>query len=337
MVPKGNIVNGHELFDQRVASGTMNLDRATIYLNILYSARGTGAWEGLKKSGAGLRVLKWLLSSGFYNDLEFLEHVGFTQIMMRFLVLDDLQDMAWEWVTRSFIKYSSPSMAKKPHAPNSTLQERLVGDLRFPLAAYVRAELHDGMGMESACALLTKASSYLEESGFIRPQRDWIISSSQCLVVEHHLNALKRHSITASVSEEAFETFLTTLPGRLGRRKSFKYQMAHLRLKHPTKPNAETALEILSKWQPASDTSSRHGSTTERLLKEERSAIITLGLDLTYFLLEHNRMAEAEWVMDFLRSNFPTALYNSQKRDLADATAEASSLDLLGALDMKIA
>jgi hypothetical protein len=338
IVPKSDTVDPHDMFDSRVAAGTMNLDYATQYLNTFYPTRDIysikSAWQGLKKSGAGSRVLKWLLSSGSYNDLEFLEHVAFTQIMLRFLVVEDLQDMAWEWVTRSFIKSSSPSTTKKPLAINSTLQERLAGDSRFPLAAYVRAELHDGTGMESACALLGKASSYLEESGFLRSQRDWIVSSAQLIVVEHHLS---RHSTTASVSEEAFQTLLTTLPGRLGRRKSFEYQMAHLLLLHPTKPSANPALEVLSKWQPASDVSSAYEITAARKLQKERSTVIKLGLDLAHFLLEHNRMSEADWVMDFLRSNFPIALGESQKRALSDATAEASSLDLLGALDMKIA
>ncbi|EPE36688.1 hypothetical protein GLAREA_08851 [Glarea lozoyensis ATCC 20868] len=325
VVPGKFTGNRHEIFNQTVAAGGMNIELATRYLESVEAVKTSSSIEclktDLKNSGAGLKVLQWLRSSGLSNGLEFLENDRFTRILMRFLVAEGLGDMAWAWVAKSLtISSSQPT----PSIPENRL--------RIPLQFLIRAQVRLEMGITEACTLLRKASSLLRSLSFPRPLQDHIIYSARDSII---WNYLKYHSRMSPATEESYDILYSSLPNKPNDQKYFIFK-AHLHLLHPTKPTAQPAMDILSTWQPSSEI---RGNMTDEQLKKERFIIINLGLDLTNFLLTHDRIDEADWVMEYLSSNFPSALGVSKKltQKRADATSEISSLDLLGALDMKIA
>lgn len=79
-----------DTFTKAVAKGIMTLDSATTCLRMEQKRLND---SGIKDSGAGLVVMKWVVSNGWADDLSFLTNKNFTGIFMYFLVAEGLQDV----------------------------------------------------------------------------------------------------------------------------------------------------------------------------------------------------------------------------------------------------
>ncbi|KAH7403451.1 hypothetical protein BKA64DRAFT_450425 [Cadophora sp. MPI-SDFR-AT-0126] len=312
-----------DIFNQAVAKGMMTTSYAKACLAAkkvqIVRSSVLNVRDGMKDSGAGLKVLKWLVSSGTTNNTEFLKDVAFVKIMMEYMVAEGLQEAAWKWVKKSLEKL--PKLCLLSGEDFARAQKEVVG----PLLLLVRAEAADSgspISLDAAYMALSRAAGYLgglsnsEVAKILGPPGWFLIRAS-----------VMPQSSRPPPSENAFESFLSLIPVIT---KSPARYFAHLSLLHPTNPSPDLALDhIRSIVRKSGQKSPRSKPATE---SDHHN--IQLGLDTANFLLQHHRYTEANEVMEFLRSHYPKQLGIKEMRQLEQAKAEASSLELLERLGL---
>lgn len=303
-----------EVFDLAVAKGMMTIDYAKALLKAnkraIVESHLPDVREGMRESGAGLKVLKWLKSSGTTNDLKFLQDEAFGGILVEHLVAEGLDEAVWTWIKKSFEKIPLLSTLEGPE------WTRARREIVNPLMLLVNAEAQGHGSLNIAFMCLSRAAGYLKGVPaqtmihILDPPGRYLATS-----------AIFTHSRRAASSDSDFESFMSLLPV-IFRAKNLRYYLAQLSLIHPTKPSVDLALEFLKTvGLPNSQPAFPRG-------------YIQLGLDSAKYLLEKDRVKEALWVMDILRVNFPKQLGVEQKKQLEEVKAEASTLEILEGLSL---
>ena len=306
-----------KVFDLALAKGMMNLQYARACLNAkrrdIIQSPILSVREGMKESGAGLKVVKWLISSGTANNNDFLKDTAFATALMEYVVAEGLQEIVWKWITRAFQDIPRCWTIRETMLHMKTRRE-IIG----PLYHLIRAEASESTSLDAAYICLSRAAGYFK--GEIAPRmRDVLVTPGRFLVEE----ATKLNSDRPPPSPSAFESFFSLVPTLLSRP---YYQLAHLSLYHPSKPNADRALAFLRQGKYAHPAySMRRGADTRT---------IHLSLDTAKFLLEHEQYDDAEWVMIFLREKYSRELGIKEREQFAQVRAEAFSLQLLERLSL---
>lgn len=304
-----------EVFDLAVAKGMMNVNYAKALLKAdkraIVESHLLDVREGMRESGAGLKVLKWLKSSGTANDLKFFQDEAFGGILVEYLVAEGLDEAVWTWIKKSFEEIPLLSSLEVP------LWKHARREIVTPLMLLIKAKSIGHGSLDSAYMCLSRAAGYLK--GMSTAMMVNILGPpGHYLAVE----ALSTHSIRAASNASDFESFISLLPVIFVEGKSLEYYTARFNLIHPTQPNVDSALEFLKTIGP------------EPCRPAFKRGYIQLGLDSANYLLEKDRVKEALWVMDVLRVNFPKQLgvFAEQKKQLEEAKAEASVMELLEGL-----
>jgi hypothetical protein len=285
------------MMDTRYARSCLMKEREKIVQSPVLNIR-----DGMKESGAGLKVLKWLISSGTANNNEFLKDTGFSNLLMQFMVAEGLQEVAWVWIKRAL-----------EGRPAITILEAR-RDVSLPLISLLKAETAwMDVSLDNAYLCLSRAAGYFKSASVIE-MRVFLNYPGKALAKATLFGAHKPSS------ESNFESFLRLVPAIFV---GSDYYLAHLNVLHPTKPTPDFALDYLSK-----------NRDVNMLLRRNDSAQIHLCLDTAKLLLETKRYGEAHWVMDLLRSKYPKQLGVEESGQLEQARAEASSLKLLEGLSL---
>ena len=312
-----------EVFDQAVAKGMMDVRSA---LGCLQETKRQirrsaipNVKEGMRDSGAGLKVLKWLVSSGTANDNDFLRDWKFSKIFMEFIAAEGLQEAAWKWIERAFegsLRLSKLSGAERP-ASNR--------DLSSPLWYLVHAEIQGPVSLDAAYACLARAAEYLHGSSAEKSSTRELLGPAAKLIFDETTSS----HFHPAPSESAFNSFIRLAPVLLLRRAD--YVLASLGLLHPTQPSADPALAYL-KILDARQASSSVGEYLRipRYVAQD----IQLGLDSAGFLLHRKRFNDAEWIMQHLQTRYPKQLGLALGDQLEQAKADASTLHLLESLSL---
>jgi hypothetical protein len=306
-----------EVFDLAVAKGMMNLHYARACLNAkkrdIIQSPILSVREGMKESGAGLKVVKWLISSGTANNNDFLKDAQFAIVLMEYMVAEGLQEIAWKWIKRAFEGIPGFWTIRDPVLNKATRRE-IIG----PLYLLVRAEASENVSLNAAFLCLSRAAGYLKSST-VSQLRNLFVAPGWFLLHE----ATRLNSERPPPSTSAFESFFSLVPVLSARP---HYQLAIMSLHHPSKPSADLALAFLRERQYAHYSTSVRGHTD--------ADNITLGLDTAKLLLEHERYDDAQWVMEFLQENYSDQLGIKARGQFEQAKAEASSLQLLESLSL---
>jgi hypothetical protein len=306
-----------EIFDDACAKGFMKTEYARACLKakkqLIIESSVFSVREGMKSSGAGLKVLRWLTSSGMTKNLTFLNDDVFRQLLMEFLVAEDLQEAIWTWLETlaeaEMVFRANPGPVSKP-GPSRTASHVLL--------SFVKVEAMDGVALDSAFAVMTRAHELATRLGC---QRSLLLSSIRFLTHHGTLTPLTR----LPPSPESFDSFT-----RLVTEMEQPLLLSRLLLAHPIKPDATYALkflketlfpEIESKTKPSV---SRHHS----------SQIMHLGVETARHLLERERFTDASWVIAKLQKNFPEELGADHTKAVEQAKAEAASIELLSQLQI---
>jgi hypothetical protein len=311
-----------EIFDLAVVRGMMNTNYARACLNAkkreIVQSSVLNVRDGMRDSRAGLKVLKWLISSGTANDIDFLKNEGFAEILMEYMVAEGLQEAAWAWIKKAF-EGIPHYCTKDPYF----IRQEARRDIVRPLMLLVRAEATGPVSMDAAYMILSRAAGYLNGMSVEKVRLG--IGPPGCFL-SHQATMLSSERPMAT--ESNFESFIGLVPTMTI---DTEYHFAHLNLLHPSTPTAELALAYLQKME-----SKQSSSAVEQYLRNgpRDHNLIQLSLDTAKFLLERDRFADAEWVMGYLRSNYPKQLGLEQRRQLEQAKAEASSLQLLEGLSL---
>ncbi|KAL2067402.1 hypothetical protein VTL71DRAFT_1827 [Oculimacula yallundae] len=313
-----------DVFKQAVAKGMMT----TSYAKACLAAKKTqivkssvlNVRDGMRDSGAGLQVLKWLVSSGTTNTTEFLNDHAFVRIMMEYMVAEGLQEAAWKWVKRSLESFSELSLL------SSQNMARAQKEMTTPLLFLVRAEAANAdssTSLNAAYITLSRAAGYL--GGLSKRTMLDLLGPPGWFLIR---TSIMPDSSRPPPSEAAFESFLSLVP--VITRTPTRY-FAYLNLLHPTKPNADLALDYIRSVnaKKSAQTNSQSEPTTVTDYQN-----IQLGLDTAKFLLVQHRYTDADQVMEFLRTHYPEQLGIKERRQLEQAKAEATSLELLERLGL---
>lgn len=307
-----HIAEAKGLMDLKLARHCLSREKNRIIQSSVLSVQ-----QGMKESGAGLKVLRWLVASGLTEDNTFLENRQFAEVFMEFIVAEELQEIAWKWIKRAFEEF--PRYATLTNVSEKQLVRR---DLVTPLMDLIKAEAHASNNLDSAYLCLSRAAGYLKGK-----------TSSQMMVILgppgnflSHLTNITPPDLQPP-SESAFDSFLGLIPVIS---KNTEYHFAHLNLRHPSRPSAESALSYLKKLDSLP-------TLQDPKLMVSRAPpqrnLIELGLNTAKFLLEKERFDDADWVMKYLQSRFPEQLGVQGRKTLERAKAEASSLQLLEGLN----
>jgi len=320
------------VFEAAVAKGMMTLDSAAHCLLAkkksieLSSAVNVG--DAMRESGAGKTVLKWLISSGHANNTEFLRHRNraFCGIFMQFLIHEGLEEICWTWTRRSL--KDAPHLLNLPQ--RSTERREILWDMTTPLNGFVLGQpLFKRESLDAAYSAMIKAVGYVP--GLSLSQTREVFGGTICKLV----GITKTPSNDRpKATESIFDAFLRLLPAS---RKTFEYDLAHLRLLHPTRPSADDALRILRDVHIHGLRYPLLRSDVSEVKREEfEMRVLYLGLSAAQFLLDHRQYAEAQEVMDCLRLHFPSQLGltpDLMKRVEAEE-AEAATLQMLDRLSV---
>jgi len=298
-----------DIFKDGVSQGLMKIEYARACLEgklqQIISSPVFSVQDGMKESGAGLEVLRWLVSSGAMHEVAFLKDLRFTKVLTDFLVAEGHQEIVFAWVQKSLDKLS------RLPAPYITSEAMDIHGI--PLYYLVKQEVLVRPTLDSAYDYFSQAAKFLHSRCDVRhTAKCALVRSGMLLAIRSRNDGTRRQP----PSPEKFETFVRLLPLFTNKH----YHEIHLRLHHPTKPDVSSALKYLKSFVS-------HG--TSALAKPHQTSLINISLDTATYLLAHKRLEEARWVMDFIQTEFSHQIPMMDKQHLESAKSEAKSMELL--------
>lgn len=290
-----------DVFELAVSKGLMTMEKCHLCLlaekkSIIGSSAPT-VWEGMRDSGAGLKVLKWLRASGLAEEGEYMKHDMFFSVLAQFAVAEGLQ----EPIRHDFMRLCS----------SSYLVPRIPG---LALVRIIEAELESHSHLDGGISALTQVFPALQSS-----TRRAILEPGTRLL-SHRCTVLSQSY--PKPSPDNFSALESMIP-----RVFISHQMhsAHLALHHPTSPSPRKALSLI-KGLPHDNPYVKSSSRSKRF--------IGLGLDTAKHLLEHEQFEEARDVLRLLSESFPNQLGRDECDRLGHAKSEASSIEWLQGLSL---
>ncbi|KAI1813197.1 hypothetical protein GGS20DRAFT_494750 [Poronia punctata] len=221
--------NPADVFDSAVSRGLMTPLRATGFLATVRSQILAESSEDVSKrmagSGAGVRVLRWLRSSGNEGGLDFLKHPALVKLLTQFLFAEGRQGVPWDWLER----------LASSHAPGPGLAGP---DMSCLLNAIVN---ESGQLSTDGKANLDGSYEALARARDMFPDE----SVAAYKAIKHVWSELTWMSTVKAPthpkpSESLFESFVD-----IGRPLGLPLELAHLDLHHPTKPSHSAAIKYL--------------------------------------------------------------------------------------------
>ncbi|KAM0150123.1 hypothetical protein ACHAQE_009069 [Botrytis cinerea] len=306
----GSTQDPMDTFDRAVGRGMMTLNYAKAILiakkKQLQSSHET-LEESMKKSGAGLKTLKWLTSSGINQNIEFLlQDQKFAILLFEFMRAEGYEEVFWEWISKAI------------HSTNATEFEfRGVAQLLskiVTLTARLEASFNDSI------AILLRITNMAKDLRFEKV-RSLLTEPGQHVF---HLIVESSRQVRAATSLEAFKIFQQILPNF----SIHDVDLHTLDLYSPYHRSADYFLEFLRQQH------SSKGSESEDLVrpfeKNEAKKMVSISLMAAKILLEQNRVNDATWVMEYLRTNYPKLLgIEADNQERKGEVDEASSIQIL--------
>lgn len=267
------------VFEKAAGRGLMNLKRAHGFLLLVLSEVKASAAPtvlgGMKSTGAGLLVLQWLRSSGQERDLSFLTHRGFSSLLIKFMIAEGLEDVAWVWIERLMKQELDAAHKALPGMSSQLVLNDIV------VAKCTETEL------DGAYQAVLKGKAMADENSLdpLPLMLAWQKAAWQTTVESW------MHTTPAVPLFEAFVAMGRAVP-------SSNIMRAHMDLYHPTSPSSSLAVEYLS-----------NRSQWGRLPLRPRTAqgITSLGIDTVQYLMHADRLQDATNILALLNQNSPWA------------------------------
>lgn len=284
----GSLQDPMDTFDRAVGRGMMTLNSAKAILiakkKQLRSSHET-LEESMKKSGAGLKILRWLTSSGLNQNIDFLiQDQSFGVLLFEFMRAEGYQEVFWEWINKAI---HNTNATKVEFRGLSQLLSKIV-----QLTASVEASFNDSI---SILLRLTEMTKDLD----LGKIRDLLIKPGQHVF---HSIVESSRQVREATSLESFKTFQQILPVF----HIHDVDLHTLDLYSPYHRSANHFLEFL-RQRP-----SLNESQTERLGQpfehNEAKKMVSISLMAAKILLEQNRVKDATWIMERLRTDYPKLL-----------------------------
>lgn len=151
-LPKGLWVPDRDpmdVFDHAVSRGMMTLKAATgcLVAKGQQLSSAVDANVAATSSDTALRVVRWLRSSGAESSLLFLDNTAFVRALVPFLIAENMESVAWEWITRAMSESRDISEEQRIARASSLLSEIVriksqaqYGNLNAAIQAILEAE-----------------------------------------------------------------------------------------------------------------------------------------------------------------------------------------------------
>lgn len=294
------IQHHHHVFDSAVSKGMMTSRRAAGYLATVNKQYQLNDPAAMAASGAGSRVVQWLRSSGVEDSLEFLNDQMLTPLLVRFMFVEGLDDVAWTWLSRLGAQlHTLPKDNKTQQSITNLLQViRLAQSFKDHPAGATQFSL------DPSYSAFLRANQTL-------PTDDAVVAKS----LLRYWNSLSWSSTVLASQYQAPSAPLYEMFTDVGRPWRKHLDIAHLELHHPLSPDHDSAVRLLH--------DDRTQDTADRLKTSARyvQRMISLGSDTVNRLQEVGDQREASWVSEFMAKTFFAWNLHPEKR-------EASSLKL---------
>ncbi|KAI0117680.1 hypothetical protein GGR51DRAFT_262716 [Nemania sp. FL0031] len=268
-----------DVFDSAVSKGLMTPRRAAGFLAAVRSQLMAESPDEIRQrmgmSGGGLRVVRWLRSSGLENDLGFLSDSALIRQIIPFLYAEGLQEIAWTWLAQLAARAAELEFEKTPGKANAQTLFRLLSAV---IDESIKSGSQSPISLDESFAALVKANGMLPHDN---PAANAAVKSAWAkLSWTSTVDALERPKPSVTL----FENFVD-----IGRPLNLPLDLAHLDLHHPTTPTHSTAVEYLrARRQIVEKVSSMSPRAQQRVL--------CFVLDAAERLKRTGHIDEAPWV-----------------------------------------
>ncbi|KAH0541409.1 hypothetical protein FGG08_004099 [Glutinoglossum americanum] len=317
-------------FEENVALGTATIPLATLCLRIhmreILGSPVLSVKDGIIKSGAGTKVLKWMWSSGLSTSNDFLTNLSFVRALIPFLVLGGHSGVAWSWMNRPVLVDTHSELGAAARQKG------------FLLLGLIETELKYGGGVNSAVEMLQRTADRAESIlASDAPNQGPPGAEAVRVFLRRAAGFLYRRckglSSTQDLSPKVLDAFLRIIP-KFSR--NHELHQAWFRMYHPTNPSTEPALKLLR-------SAARVGGKIYEGVKHERVKAIWIefGLDTAGFLLKEEKWEDGAEVLNILQNSFPEGLALEHAAGVAAPRAdvetdEQTNLRLLDGLDLAL-
>ncbi|KAM3080193.1 hypothetical protein ACMFMF_003602 [Clarireedia jacksonii] len=285
-----NAVSPMDTFDRAVGKGMMTLKYATACLRAekrrLASIHPVDLVQGLKNSGAGLRVVRWLKANGISNDNSFLDEPLLVPTLFEFMQAEGLEDLFWVWINRDIHGLH-----------NSTIGPSVVARRINSLFGSKQTSTRS---FDDATLILQKLATKIQD-----------------------LDPGKQRGLLFFPGQSLYQQLSRSHPIALS---------SVLDIYHPTQPSADECLKRLRSPTPVIGTS--HNLSWKSVYPER---IINISLTAAKILFEQERVDDARWVMEYLRTTYPEELgikQSSVEDKIQRDHEEESSIQILESLSI---
>ncbi|KAA8567263.1 hypothetical protein EYC84_010298 [Monilinia fructicola] len=304
-----------DTFDRAAARGMMTLNYAKAILiakkRQLQSSHET-LEDSMKRSGAGLKILKWLTSSGLTQNAQFLlQDPKFGVVLFEFMRAEGYEEVYWEWINKAI------------HDTNVTSTE--LRGLAHLLSRIVELTSRLEASFNTSISILLRVAEMAKDLGFGR------IHSLLVDPGQHVLNSILEspRQVRASTSLESFMTFQHILPVC----SMHDVDLHTLDIYSPYHQSANQFLDFLRQRPSLKEPETEDpGKPSDR---KEAKKMVSISLMAAKLLLEQKRVNDATWIMERLRTNYPKLLgIEADMQERKGEVDEASSIQMLESISI---
>lgn len=277
------IQHHHDVFDSAVSKGMMTSRRAAGYLAMVNKQYQLSDPTSMAASGAGLRVVQWLRASGAESSLEFLHDQMLTPLLVRFMFVEGLEEVAWAWLSR---------LGAQLHTlPKDSQTQQSITNL---LQVIRLAQSYKDHPAGSTQFTLDPSYSAFLRANQILPTEDPVALKS----LQRYWNSVSWSSTVLASQYQAPSAPLYEMFTDVGRPWKKHLDIAHLELHHPSHPDHGSAVTYLhdGRVQDSADRLKTSAKYVERM--------ISLGSDTVNRLQAVGDQHEASWVSEFMAKTF---------------------------------
>ncbi|KAI1209367.1 uncharacterized protein F4807DRAFT_91572 [Annulohypoxylon truncatum] len=272
-------VDPFHVFDTAVSRGLMTPRRAAGFLakvRTQIEAEGGDIPQAMAKSGAGLRVVRWMRTSGLENRLYTLSNVEFYFFwtLVPFMYAEGLEELVWTWVAR----LGSQKETENTEDFSTTALYRLLQAInRQKGVPYSRIR-----GLDDAYEAMLRAYDILQPNenqvAFGSYRKAWSDLSWRSTVLA---------SRYPKPSVDIFDAFVN-----VGRSLKTPIDIAHLGLHHPQSPDHCAAVQFMH--HKINETEQTDDDSLNSPLYRKR--FVCLALDTADRLKEVGDVEEVSWI-----------------------------------------
>ncbi|KAF2199059.1 hypothetical protein GQ43DRAFT_377166 [Delitschia confertaspora ATCC 74209] len=279
-------------FLEEIAVGKADIKKALICLDILEkNAPGNGASQTPQDRGPGTVIAEWIWSSGQENSLAFLGSRKLVELLVPQLVKEGKQNILWRW-----FQHRHKREAEEAIVDTSQIRYFRTRVLLNMVLAQIRSET----SLDGAVATFLRAMRLLQD-----PLKSYIsvleLAPAGIAIFERIVRpSYDSHSDLAPSSYDSF------LQGMHFWVRGWQQLLpAILQVQHPSRPDAGPGLRYLRNWD-----------TTRPIARKAQPFLTQLSLGVARQLLAEEKYADAQWVLEFVKTNFPELFTLDSSNDL---------------------